>query len=315
MNNLVELCGQPIAVQMLNSYLKGNLPPLLILHGPDGTGKWSAAEAFIRQRLCKVGTGCGSCAPCRMLHKNNHPDFIQFPADRISIGDPQKPEEFTIRWLIKTRICYTPFSGQERFILFPAAEHIQHEAETALLKTLEDVPSHTRFIFITYDLGALKETIVSRGVCIPFKPLSIEDLRKFGEVQEEHLDLLGGSLHLIPFFQSELFKELLERISAGINHPLELLRLEQWLLGEEKKSFSNYSVSEIYSTLEMLDIFSLLLIKVCATHQMHREIWKSIFNFKHELHREMSGFSPYLISRLFNDLYIILFGNPIGKKI
>ena len=170
--NLEGIKGQPVAVTLLSNYLEREIPPLLILHGPDGVGKWSAAEAFIRHRFCQTRQGCGNCTPCRKLQNGSHPDLIAFSEEKIQIGDHENPEEFTVRWLLRTRIRYAPNESDLRFILIPRADLILHEAETALLKTLEEPPEHTKFIFLTPDLSLLKETIVSRGLCIPFQRLN-----------------------------------------------------------------------------------------------------------------------------------------------
>ena len=184
MHNLRELKGQPIASRMMNAHLEGHPPPLMVLYGSDGTGKWSAAEAFIQQSMCEVGTGCGACPACRKILRGEHPDFIRFPEDRTYIGETSEPAEFTVRWLLNTRLCYTPFDGDIRFVLFPRADLIQHEAETALLKTLEEPPEHTRFIFLVRSLDDLKQTIVSRGVAIPFRLLPEAVVRELGRRAE-----------------------------------------------------------------------------------------------------------------------------------
>lgn len=307
MNHLNELQEQKIALRMLTTYLKSGIPPLLIFHGPDGTGKWSAAEAFIRQRLCITGNGCGNCPSCRKIEKGSHPDIIQFPEDKIAIGDVKDPEEFTVRWLIRTRLCYSPFDGPTRFVLFPAADKIQNEAETALLKTLEETPDHTRFIFLIRDISDLKATIVSRGVLIPFHPLPVKTLKKFGDVPDEYLDILGGSMHLFPFLQTELFRVMTEKIEAAFLHPLAMHDLEQWVHAEDKKNFAGLLGDEEYSKDELIDIFALLLLRAASKMERRTLLWRKIFDFKRDLHKDLSGIAPYLLSRLFHDLSLVLF--------
>ncbi len=324
MKNIRELRGQKIASRLLDAYLKSAVPPLLILHGPEGTGKWSAAEAFIQQKLCSAGTGCGTCPNCRKILAGEHPDFIQFPEDRIAIGEPQDPQPFTIRWLLKTRIMYSPFDGDMRFVLFPRADLIQNEAETALLKTLEEPPPHTRFIFLVHSLDDLKATVVSRGVCVPFGRLPLDMLREFQGVRPEHAEMLGGSLHLLPFFYTPLHKAMLEKIESGLNHPLAMRELEKWLIGGERKRFADLQGDEDYTYGEIVEIFTLMLLRAFdEMEKKEQEVpvssggpslgqpaspghWtamrKAVFEFKADYRKDMSGLQPYLLSRLFHRL-------------
>ncbi len=307
MHYLSELKGQSIASRILEYYLTHPLPPLLIFHGPDGTGKLSSAEVFIKQKLCKVGTGCGSCVPCRKMAKEEYVDYIRFPEEKILIGDQEKPEQFTVRWLTNTYIRFTPFEGDTRFVLFPRGELIQHEAETALLKTLEEPPEHTRFILLVNDLSRLKETIISRGVQIPFNYLPVDKIQSIipGD-SSDFIDMLGGSFHLVPFFQTELYRRMKLAIQEAFQHPLNILDLEKWILSGEKNGFSDLTGGQDFSYYEILDYFGLILMHMAYDQNLNHDIQQEIFKFKRELHREQQGMHPYILARLFHSLTGVL---------
>lgn len=308
MRSLQELKGQNLAKRMLERYLEIPAPPLLIFHGPAGTGKWSTAEAFIKQKFCEIGTGCGRCPSCRKMEREDHPDYIRFPEEKILIGDEDDPDEFTVRWLIRKRLRYTPFESKIRFVLFPGADLIQNEAETALLKTLEEPPEHTRFILLTERLEDLKPTILSRGVPVPFGNLSSSVL---GELTQgrytDRLDLLGGSLELVPFLETELFQEMENRVQDLMDHPLKLLDVEKWLYSGEKTAFASQTGEENFTYADILDWFGLVLLYKSGNSEKHREIGNCVFELKDGLRREMAGMQPYLLSRFFHDLERILF--------
>lgn len=308
MKSLNDLKGQKTALQMLNSYQTGKIPPLLIFHGPDGTGKLSAAERFVQKHLCRVQTACGTCSSCKKILKGEHPDFIVFPEDKVPIGDEKEPEVFSVRWLLRQRVIYNPHEGGFRFVLFPRSDLILNEAETALLKTLEEPPEHTRFIFIVRDLDLLKQTVVSRGVSIPFQRLSHENIRELtGLNQQETLDLLGGSMHHLQFLKSEFYQAMKEKIAEGLKHPLSLVRLEEWLHAGEKTKFRDLSEDAVYAFDEILDIFSLLILKGTERHEKRNAVARAVFRFKEDMHQDIPGLHPYLISRLFQNLSEILF--------
>lgn len=311
MNRIEELIGQNIARRLLGRYLERNVPPLLIFHGPEGTGKCDAAEAFIRQKLCRVGTGCGHCISCQKIQAGEHPDYIRFPDEPIAIGEPHDPAPFTIRWLLHTRLCYAPYESSQRFILFTRADLIHHEATAALLKTLEEPPEHTRFILLTPDLDILKPTIVSRGVGVPFHHLPLTELKKMGEIREEFMEMLGGSLNLLPFFYSELYQELKEKVRAALKHPLALIELEEWLQKAAKNPLRQKLDDDGYSYEEMLDICSLMMLKFSESHEQRIPIALAIFDFKEGLQPDQPGLLPYLLGRLFHRLLEIM-ANPIS---
>ncbi len=292
---------------MLDRLLGGSLPPLLILHGPDGTGKASAAEAFVQQRLCAQGTGCGVCANCRKIQNGDHADVIVFPPEKVAIGDEERPEPFTVRWLIRTRIQFSPFDGDERFVVFPRADLILHEAETALLKTLEEPPPHTRFLFVVRSLDVLKPTVVSRAVAVPFFRLPHAELAKMTGITPEELDLAGGSFEPIGLLQTKFVQEARKRITEGMRHPQALLELETWLRSGEKSAFQDLTDPEPFNYDELLDFFGLLLLRLTSGHERAGAIRSAVLEFKGDLHQEMSGLPPYLISRLFARLGAELF--------
>ena len=294
---------------MLLRYLSHSLPPLLILCGPEGTGRWSSAEALVRQSLCELGNSCGQCAQCRKIEHGSHPDYIQFPPSRIAIGNQDKPERFTVRWLLQSHLPYAPFDGNRRFVIFPRADLIQHEAETALLKTLEDTPMHTRFIFLVESKKKLKPTILSRGVVVPFQYLSQEALLRLGDADfnETERNFLGGSFQHLRFLTVPLVDEMDRRIREGLSHPLSLLDLESWLVSGEKNCFRDLCRDEEFSYAEILEIFGLRLLVLSRGHERGSGIARAVLEFKGGLHKDLAGMLPFYRGRLFFELDQVLF--------
>ncbi|WP_036056793.1 DNA polymerase III subunit delta' [Leptospira noguchii] len=305
---LDELLGQEVALTFLKRYTSKPemIPPLLIFHGPDGTGKESASERFIKNVLCFEGTSCGVCASCKSFMHNSHPDYIRFPEESgkiIPIGSEDNPEEFSIRWLIRSRLNYRPHLSIFRFIVFPDASLIGNEAETALLKSLEEAPSFSRFIFIVNNLDKLKETIISRAICIPFQYLNQKDLRKINtSLGLSTLPLQGGSL-----ISSECPKEVLdlvqEKIKDRLETGLDLLKLESWILSYKDE---HPEWKENFSYKEFLELVSLVLVYEYTRVDYESNLSKleAIFQFKTELHKKIIGIDSIALSRLFFKLSI-----------
>ncbi|MCB1172649.1 MAG: hypothetical protein KDK39_03745 [Leptospiraceae bacterium] len=310
MTSLANIKGQAVASRLLENSLQQGPPPLLILHGPEGTGRFLAALAYIQHSLCETGTACGVCVPCKKILQNMHPDLILFPAERVSIGNPDHPEPFSIRWLIRKRLVYQPHEARYRFVVFPRADLLLTEAESALLKTLEDAPEHTRFLMLTHRLDQLSPTIRSRAVTVPFYGLSSPAMRSIlpDTVSNDDLTILGGSLDQLELLHSDLTNDMATRIEAALRHPVSLLDLESWLISLEKNSpgtGTTYSASLSYP--ELLDFFGLLLLMKTESHKRFKQIAPLIFEFKGTLHRKVAGIQVFLVARLFHQLHTTLF--------
>ena len=307
-----ELKGQELCKKILNRYILKTPPSLLIFHGPRGVGKFSTAELFIKTFLCANKNACGTCRSCNLYSKLSHPDYIRFPEGKIKIGDPKNPEFFTIRWLQNSRLNFSPINSEYRFVLFPEGHNFQHEAGTALLKTLEESQNHTKFIILVNKLRDLKSTIQSRGQLIPFKFLSNENIKNITlNKDEETINILGGSLHNLPLIQSNLYIEMKQKILSAMNHPLYLFELEKWLVTLENikvlnKYLNNFENQELEYT-EILDFFSLILLISTNNHKEKIKFSKIIFSFKKDLNLNLSGTYNYLLSKLFTQIYLILF--------
>jgi len=303
--NIVE--GQDEAVSYLQFYSKNpdKLPPLLILHGPDGVGKWLAADKFSQVILCENGTACGNCQSCRMFMAQQHPDYVLFPPDKpVLIGDVKDPDVYTVRWLQSTRMQYKPHLSGKRIILLPDASLIQNEAETALLKSLEEAPFHTRFIFLVNSLSRLKETIVSRAVTIPFNYLPRKTIEKIAADNNDSADLYyGGSFNPfeIPGEVEELCRAKILDAPLGRMH---LLNLENWI---RQYKTNHPEWTEDFNYHEFLEFTSLLLIYAYTSenYDENTEKIEEIYRFKRYLHYKLSGLENYLVSSLFNKLIML----------
>ncbi|TGK03153.1 hypothetical protein EHQ53_06815 [Leptospira langatensis] len=304
-----EIKGQERALVFLKKYSSQPelLPPLLIFHGPEGTGKESAVERFIRHVLCIEGTSCGHCVSCRAFMHQSHPDIVWFPLEKnkqIAIGKEDNPEEFTIRWLIRTRLYYRPHLSKVRFIVIPDASLIGNEAETALLKSLEEAPSFTRFIFITTNLDQLKETIISRAVCIPFGYLPqaiVKDL--YNKNSLTYIAAQGGSMD--PFdCPPQVLEQISQKIDGNLRQPLDYLRLEEWILAYKD---DHPDWQEDFSFKDFLDLVGLFLLQEYSKRDFESNLPKmeAVFRFKEKLHEKIHGQENISLSLLIHELALL----------
>lgn len=150
---LSQLYGQDDAVRTLRSF-RGAVPHFLLLVGPSGCGKTTTAR--ILQRLLR-------CSDADFQELNCAADARGIDAVRE----------------IQQRMGFAPLGGESRVWLLDEAGKLTGDAQTALLKTLEDTPSHVWFLLATTDPQKIISTIKTRATVLTFrllKPLEMTGL-------------------------------------------------------------------------------------------------------------------------------------------
>ncbi len=164
--------GQDRAVGLLTRYLaSGNVPPGLLFHGEEGTGKETAATAFVSALLCRnrgESAGCGTCRDCRLLRSGSHPNLLRVAPENqsILIDDIRRLQE---------ELSRKAFSDRPRAAIVVPADRMTVQAANALLKTLEEPPADTHLFLVAHRVSRLPLTIVSRCQKVSFSPLSAQD--------------------------------------------------------------------------------------------------------------------------------------------
>jgi DNA polymerase III subunit delta' len=126
-----------------------------ILSGESGLGLTTLARSLAAKRSGRT---------------TNDPDSIVLGDGTAStIGMPQ------IRELLSS-LQYRAHSAAKRTVVIDGAEHLTHEAQNALLKTLEEPPRDTVFLLVTHDLRALLPTTRSRGQLLEFNRPAADQL-------------------------------------------------------------------------------------------------------------------------------------------
>ncbi len=150
---------------------RGTLPPSLLFCGPDGVGKRLVARAVAQALNCLSPGGsdaCGRCPACRRIAAGTHPDvLVEEPSETGAI----KIEP--VRALI-TAAAYRPFEGRRRVIVIDDADQLTVEAQSALLKSLEEPGPSSVFILVSSKPETLLPTVRSRCARVSFGRLAAE---------------------------------------------------------------------------------------------------------------------------------------------
>ena len=142
-------------------------PQVTLLYGQYGCGKTTAARLLAGYYLCESlkedGTPCGECDGCRQLLaliEDGEDDTASESIQEINGSSVNRIED--IRRLINDSMLTLPTFSQYKVFIFDECHRITPEAQNALLKILEDVPSHLAVIFATTEKEKLLPTVVSR---------------------------------------------------------------------------------------------------------------------------------------------------------
>lgn len=156
-NKLSDVVSQQHIMEVLvNSIKKDKVSHAYLFCGPRGTGKTSIAKLFAKAVNCtnKDDIACGVCENCQAAQDSNHPDIIEIDAASNNGVDE-------IRGLIE-RVKYTPIAGKYKVYIIDEVHMLSQGAFNALLKTLEEPPSHVVFILATTEIHKVLPTIISR---------------------------------------------------------------------------------------------------------------------------------------------------------
>jgi len=182
--NFDEVVGQAHVVASLrNAILKDRVHHAYIFSGPRGVGKTSLARILAKSLNCFEGPTpkpCGKCPSCAEIAKGRSLDIIEIDgASNRGIDE--------IRTL-RENVKLSPAHSRYKIYIVDEVHMLTQEAFNALLKTLEEPPSHVKFIFATTHPYKVLPTILSRCQKFQFNLLPLEQivekLKKIAEAEK-----------------------------------------------------------------------------------------------------------------------------------
>jgi len=170
--NFDDLIGQEVLVRTLsNAIAQGRVAHAFLLTGIRGIGKTTTARIIARALNCEQGptiNPCGVCSQCQGIAEDRNVDVIEMDAASRTGVD-------AMRDLIES-VRYMPNSARYKIYIIDEVHMLSTSAFNALLKTLEEPPSHVKFIFATTELHKIPVTILSRCQRFDLKRITTEML-------------------------------------------------------------------------------------------------------------------------------------------
>ncbi|WP_033764095.1 DNA polymerase III subunit gamma/tau [Helicobacter pylori] len=211
-----ELVGQESVAKTLSLALDNQrLANAYLFSGLRGSGKTSSSRIFARALMCEKGpkaVPCDTCTQCQSALNNHHIDIIEMDgASNRGIDD--------VRNLIE-QTRYKPSFGRYKIFIIDEVHMFTTEAFNALLKTLEEPPSHVKFLLATTDALKLPATILSRTQHFRFKKIPensvISHLKTILEKEQVHYE--ASALEKLAHSGQGSLRDTLTLLEQAINY-------------------------------------------------------------------------------------------------
>ena len=255
-----------------------------ILTGEAGMGRKSIANAFAMTLLCEKGGSepCMSCHSCKQVMSGNHPDLIYVTHEKpgsIGVDD--------VREQINDTIMIRPYSSYYKIYIVDEAEKMTVQAQNALLKTIQEPPSHALNLLITTNQEAFLPTILSRCVQMKLKPLKDFTIKSYLtqnlHIAEKDADIcaafargnLGKAIHLA---SSDEFKELFQKVMVLVKN-VGTMDISMLLDCIREMKEQNFDIGEV---LDLMQLWYRDVLMFKVTKDMNLLIFKDEYKMINE---------------------------------
>lgn len=240
-----DMVGQDhITKTIKNQIMAGRVGHAYLLNGGRGTGKTTTAKILARAINClnpQNGEPCNECEICKAAISGSLTDIVEMDAASNNSVDDIRA--------IRDEVNFLPTLAKYRVYIIDEVHMLSTGAFNALLKTLEEPPSHVKFILATTEPQKLPATILSRCQRFDFKKISNEDISKRLQYvcDESKIEITKGALNIISVLAEGAMRDALSILERCLQEGNEKIDedLVKDLVGIPKLTFISQIVESI----------------------------------------------------------------------
>ena len=279
-----QVLGQDRVTNVLKNQVKtGKISHAYIFSGERGTGKTSCAKIFAKAINClnpKDGSPCLECENCKAIEEESTIDVVEMDAaSNRRIDDIRS---------LKDNVIYPPNKLKYKVYIIDEAHMITREAFNALLKIMEEPPSHLVFILATTEIEKVPRTILSRVQKFEFN--KIDDLNIKSQINQILTDREIS-------IDNEAIDLIIKKANGAMRDALSIL--DQVVSYGEK----SYDLSKVESLLGVVDFYDVDGLAGSIINKDAKASLNIVFK-----HRENNKSNKDIIDSLisyFNDILIL----------
>jgi DNA polymerase-3 subunit gamma/tau len=211
-----DVVGQAhVTTTLRNALREGRLSHAYLFNGPRGTGKTSAAKIMAKAVNCEQpqdGEPCNQCATCLAITDGSVTDVLE-----IDAASNRGVEEIRD---IRDKVKFAPSDVKYKVYIIDEVHMLTTEAFNALLKTLEEPPSHVLFILATTEPHKLPATIISRCQRFDFHRIPLKEMVKRLQYicQAQGIEAEEQALHLVAKLAEGGMRDALSLLDQAISY-------------------------------------------------------------------------------------------------
>ena len=236
-----DIIGQKHITQtLMNAISLNRISHAYLFSGPRGVGKTTTARILAKSLNCEKGTTphpCNKCERCIRITEGYSMDVIEIDgASNRGIDDIRD---------LRNKVKFAPAEGKYKVYIIDEVHMLTTEAFNALLKTLEEPPSHVIFIFATTAPHKIPNTILSRCQWFNFRRISLEDIINKLKmiIKDEKLEIDDQTLNIIARSSTGSMRDaesILDQIIAYCGKEITLQNVREVLGIIEEDVFFNF---------------------------------------------------------------------------
>jgi len=259
---LAEVVGQePVTQTLLNALGSGRVSHAYLFCGPRGTGKTSTGRILAKAVNCLTNDGkgepCNTCSICQAMIEGRALDIIEIDAASNRGIDEIRD--------LREKVNYAPNQARYKVYIIDEVHMLTKEASNALLKTLEEPPSHVIFILATTEVHKVLPTLLSRCQRFDFRRLSQADvISKLNRIcSTEGIHIEPEALRLIAKSATGSLRDaenLLQQLATYYGSEIELQQVQailgitgDWRARELVKHIINNDISAGVTTVNNIN--------------------------------------------------------------